>query len=94
MSPAFRLRRDLRLLWDHDHNVAALFLTADEIAGRCVDCREVGEELVLHYDAEGHCVEAEFLDPAASLPANATPEAALRVAFEILSAPTPPEEAG
>lgn len=87
-------RRDLRLQWDREHGVATLFLTPDGSSVRCVDAREVGDMLVLHYDAEGRCAEAEFLDPEACLPPDASAETALRVAFEILTSPGGPEEAG
>lgn len=86
--------RDLRLSWDKALGVASLFLTADGPGGRCVDAREVGDVLVLHYDQEGRCAEAEFLDPDAFLPQDASPEVALRVAFDILASPGGPGFAG
>jgi hypothetical protein len=89
-----RIRRELRLVWERDHNVASLFLTADDLSGALMETREIGEELVLHYDAERRCVEAEFLDPESCLPPGASAETALRIAFEILASPTAPEEAG
>lgn len=91
-----RFRKDvhLHLDWERELGIASLLLTTDDLTARCVDAREIGDELVLHYDTEGRCVEAEFLDPELCLPENPTPELALRVAFEILAAQGGADDAG
>lgn len=65
-----------QLFWDKRHNVASLSVS---YAGRIWHRREVGDDMVLGFNATGRLARVVILDPAGLLPDDADERRALEI---------------